>query len=128
MAEARDAVREVRLRPVEDQDLGVFFEHQADPEANEMAAFPARGKDQFAAHWARVRADDTSVLRTTPARSGCWRSAPSGGIGCRRRRRRNPTTASRSSSSCSTCRPAASESRAASAETGRRRGRDVMSS
>jgi RimJ/RimL family protein N-acetyltransferase len=67
MAEARDAVREVRLRPVEDQDLGVFFEHQADPEANEMAAFPARGKDEFAAHWARVRADDTSVLRTIVA-------------------------------------------------------------
>ena len=64
MAEARDAVREVRLRPVEDQDLGVFFEHQADPEANEMAAFPARGKDESAAHWARVRVDDTSVLRT----------------------------------------------------------------
>ena len=67
MAEARDAVREVRLRPVEDQDLGVFFEHQADPEANEMAAFPARGQDQFAAHWARVRADDASVLRTIVA-------------------------------------------------------------
>jgi RimJ/RimL family protein N-acetyltransferase len=67
MAEARDAVREVRLRPIEDQDLGVFFEHQADPEANEMAAFPARGKDQFAAHWARVRAADTSVLRTIVA-------------------------------------------------------------
>jgi RimJ/RimL family protein N-acetyltransferase len=67
MAEARDAVREVRLRPIEDQDLGVFFEHQADPEANEMAAFPARGKDEFAAHWARVRAADTSVLRTIVA-------------------------------------------------------------
>jgi RimJ/RimL family protein N-acetyltransferase len=67
MAEARDAVREVYLRPVEDQDLGIFFEHQADPEANEMAAFPARGKDQFAAHWARVRADDASVLRTIVA-------------------------------------------------------------
>jgi RimJ/RimL family protein N-acetyltransferase len=67
MAEARDAVREVRLRPVEDPDLGVFFEHQADPEANEMAAFPARGKEQFAAHWARVRANGTAVLRTIVA-------------------------------------------------------------
>jgi RimJ/RimL family protein N-acetyltransferase len=73
MAEARDAVREVRevrevrLRPVEDQDLSVFFGHQADPEATEMAAFPARDKDQFAAHWARVRADDTVVLRTIVA-------------------------------------------------------------
>lgn len=67
MAEARDVVREVRLRPVEDADLGTFFEHQADPEANEMAAFPARGKEQFAAHWARIRADDTAVLRTIVA-------------------------------------------------------------
>ena len=67
MAEARDAAHEVRLRPVEDQDLGVFFDHQADPEAIEMAAFPARDKDQFAAHWAKVRADDTVVLRTIVA-------------------------------------------------------------
>jgi RimJ/RimL family protein N-acetyltransferase len=67
MAEARDPVHEVRLRPVEDQDLGAFFEHQADPEANEMAAFPARGKDQFAAHWAKIRADEAAVLRTIVA-------------------------------------------------------------
>jgi RimJ/RimL family protein N-acetyltransferase len=67
MAGVRDAVREVRLRAVEDQDLDVFFDHQADPEAIEMAAFPARSKDQFAAHWARTRADDTVVLRTIVA-------------------------------------------------------------
>ncbi len=67
MTEVRDAAREVRLRPVEDQDLGVFFDHQADPEATEMAAFPARDKDQFAAHWAKTRADDTVVLRTIVA-------------------------------------------------------------
>jgi RimJ/RimL family protein N-acetyltransferase len=29
-----------------------------------MAAFPARDQDQFAAHWARVRADDSVVART----------------------------------------------------------------
>jgi RimJ/RimL family protein N-acetyltransferase/DNA-binding CsgD family transcriptional regulator len=67
MAEIRDAAHEVRLRPVQDQDLGVFFDHQADPEAIEMAAFPARDKDQFAAHRAKVRADDTVVLRTIVA-------------------------------------------------------------
>ena len=32
-----------------------------------MAAFPARDKDQFAAHWAKVRADDTKVVRTIVA-------------------------------------------------------------
>jgi RimJ/RimL family protein N-acetyltransferase len=54
----------VRLRPVEDADLGAFFAHQTDPEATQMAAFPSRGSEQFAAHWARTRADPTVVLRT----------------------------------------------------------------
>jgi RimJ/RimL family protein N-acetyltransferase len=54
----------VRLRSVDERDLVVFFDHQADPQAVEMAAFPARDKDQFAAHWARVRADDSVVART----------------------------------------------------------------
>ena len=67
MAEVRDVAHEVRLRMVEDQDLDVFFDHRADPEAAGMAAFPSRGKDQFAAHWARIRADDTTVLRTIVA-------------------------------------------------------------
>ncbi len=57
----------VRLRSVEDRDLDVFFDHQADPKAVEMAAFPARDKDVFAAHWAKVRADDTVVVRTIVA-------------------------------------------------------------
>lgn len=59
--------REVRLRNVEDLDLDVFFDHQADPKATEMAAFPARDADQFAAHWAKIRADDTVVVRTIVA-------------------------------------------------------------
>ena len=67
MVEVRGAVREVRLRTVEDQDLDVFFEHQADPKATEMAAFPARDRDQFAGHWAKIRADDTMVQRTIVA-------------------------------------------------------------
>jgi len=32
-----------------------------------MAAFSARGKGQFAAHWAKIRADDASILRTIVA-------------------------------------------------------------
>ena len=62
-----DALPAVRLRNVEDRDLDVFFDHQADPQAVEMAAFPAREQDQFAAHWARIRADDTKVVRTIVA-------------------------------------------------------------
>jgi RimJ/RimL family protein N-acetyltransferase len=59
-----DVTPAVRLRSVDERDLVVFFDHQADPQAVEMAAFPARDKDQFAAHWARVRADDSVVART----------------------------------------------------------------
>ena len=57
----------VSLRNVEDRDLEVFFEHQTDPQAVEMAAFPARDKDQFAAHWAKLRGDDTLLVRTIVA-------------------------------------------------------------
>ena len=45
----------------------MFFEHQTDPQAVEMAAFPARDRDAFAAHWARLRADDSLVTRTIVA-------------------------------------------------------------
>ena len=58
-----DVTPAVRLRSVEDQDLDVFFDHQADPQAVEMAAFPARDKDQFAAHWAKLRADESLLVR-----------------------------------------------------------------
>ena len=67
MTGVHDAIPEVQLRNVEDRDLEVFFDHQADPQAVEMAAFPARDKQQFAAHWAKVRADDANVLRTIVA-------------------------------------------------------------
>ncbi len=67
MTGVRDVTHEVRLRSVEDGDLDVFFDHQVDPKAIEMAAFPARDKDQFAAHWAKIRADDTAVVRTIVA-------------------------------------------------------------
>ena len=54
----------VRLRAVEDDDLEVLFDQQADPEATAMAAFPARDRERFDAHWAKIRVDDTVVLRT----------------------------------------------------------------
>jgi len=52
------------LRDVVDDDIAVFFEHQNDPEAIEMAAFPPREWEAFAAHWAKIRADDACVLKT----------------------------------------------------------------
>lgn len=64
MTEIGNAMPSVRLRDVEDADLDVFVEHQADPRAVEMAAFPARDRQQFDAHWAKLRADDTLIVRT----------------------------------------------------------------
>ncbi|RNL77727.1 GNAT family N-acetyltransferase [Nocardioides marmorisolisilvae] len=64
MSDQRNAAPAVSLRPVEDADLEVFFEHQADPQGVAMAAFPARDREQFDAHWARLRADPTLVTRT----------------------------------------------------------------
>src|SRR5215207_9430683 len=78
MTGVHDVTPAVRLRSVEDRDLDVFFDHQADPQAVEMAAFPARDKDQFAVHWANVAADDAVVVRTIAADGmvagniGCW--------------------------------------------------------
>jgi RimJ/RimL family protein N-acetyltransferase len=54
---------EVSLRDVVDDDLPILFEHQRDPEAARMAAFPSRDHDAFLAHWAKCRADATAVLK-----------------------------------------------------------------
>ncbi len=52
------------MREALDGDLPVLFEHQRDPEANEMAAFPAREWGPFVAHAARVHVDPTVTSRT----------------------------------------------------------------
>jgi RimJ/RimL family protein N-acetyltransferase len=49
----------VTIRPVREDDLPILFEHQRDPEANAMAAFPPRDRDAFMAHWAKILADDS---------------------------------------------------------------------
>ena len=43
---------EVRLRSIEPTDLPIFYKHQLDVEATRMAAFPARDRAAFDAHWA----------------------------------------------------------------------------
>ena len=54
----------VSLRDVIDSDLPIFYEQQADPIANDMAAFPARDRDGFMAHWAKILRDETVTLKT----------------------------------------------------------------
>ena len=53
----------IELREVIDEDLPIFFEHQRDPQANAMAAFPARDREAFDAHWAKILADPTTTNR-----------------------------------------------------------------
>ena len=52
------------LRDVIEDDLPVFFEQQRDPEAVEMAAFPAREREPFFEHWHRIMADDACIVKT----------------------------------------------------------------
>ena len=58
---------DVVLREVVDDDLDVFFAHRQDPEADRMAAFTAEDpsdRDAFAAHWRKIRADESVTIRT----------------------------------------------------------------
>lgn len=54
----------ILLREVTESDLPIFFEQQRDPEANAMAAFPARDRESFMAHWAKIMADTKVILKT----------------------------------------------------------------
>jgi RimJ/RimL family protein N-acetyltransferase len=54
----------VMLRDVIDSDLPIFYEQQADPVANDMAAFPARDRTAFMVHWAKILRDETVTLKT----------------------------------------------------------------
>lgn len=57
-------MRDIRLRDVEAADLPVLYEHQCDPDATRMAAFPSRDWAAFTAHWAAILADDTASKQT----------------------------------------------------------------
>jgi RimJ/RimL family protein N-acetyltransferase len=55
------------LRDVEPADVSVFFEHQLDPEASTMAAFPSRDREAHEEHWAKILADPTVIAKTIVA-------------------------------------------------------------
>ncbi|MCX4773378.1 GNAT family N-acetyltransferase [Streptomyces sp. NBC_01260] len=61
---------DVSLRPVRDGDLPLFFAWMADPESVRTAAFTAEDptdRHAFDAHWGRVLADASVVMRTVLA-------------------------------------------------------------
>jgi hypothetical protein len=45
-------------------DLPIFYEHQLDPDATRMAAFPSRGWDAFLAHWTKILANEAITTKT----------------------------------------------------------------
>lgn len=58
---------ELLLRNVLPDDLPIFFEQQLDREANHMAAFTAKDpadREAFMAHWHKILADDTCIIKT----------------------------------------------------------------
>ena len=55
---------EISLRAVQTSDLEIFFEQQLDPRATSMASFPARPRDEFMAHWAKIMRDEATILRS----------------------------------------------------------------
>jgi RimJ/RimL family protein N-acetyltransferase len=54
----------VRLREVVASDLPTFFDHQRDPDAAAMAAFPPRDRAAFFAHWTRILQDASGIEKT----------------------------------------------------------------
>ncbi len=53
----------VVLRVVSENDLAICFEQQLDPEANALAAFPARDEETFYAHWKKIMRDESVILK-----------------------------------------------------------------
>jgi len=58
---------ELLLRDVVNDDLSIFFEQQLDQEAITMAAFTAKdptNRAAFMAHWQKILADNTNIIKT----------------------------------------------------------------
>ncbi|HNJ40331.1 MAG TPA: GNAT family N-acetyltransferase [Acidobacteriota bacterium] len=55
------------LRDVVPDDLPIFFEHHLHPEANYMAAFTAKDRNNaevFMAHWHKILANEANIIKT----------------------------------------------------------------
>ena len=57
----------VELREIREADVPILFAYQDDPEANEMAAFPARDEPAFREHLGRVLANPAVIARSIVA-------------------------------------------------------------
>jgi len=54
----------VLLRDVTTDDIAIFYEHQVDPEATRMAAFPAREREAFTTYWTKILRAESVTTKT----------------------------------------------------------------
>ena len=77
----------VELRDTVEDDLPILFQHQADPEASAMAAFPSRDWEAFVAHQAKVAAGPDMFQQTilvdgeVAGDIGSWRAEDDRNVG-----------------------------------------------
>ena len=58
-------LRTIRLRNVESSDLDIVYEQQLDADATRMAAFSARDRAAFDAHWAtNIFGNPAAIIQT----------------------------------------------------------------
>ncbi len=69
--EERADALSVRLRPTRPGDLAAVFEHQSDPESNEMAGTKARSREMFFGAWERNFADPGVNARVIEIDGAC---------------------------------------------------------
>ena len=72
------------LREIRESDIPILFAYQHDPEANEMAAFPAREETAFREHLERVLSNPDNIARAiveggaVVGQIGSWSDAEDG--------------------------------------------------
>jgi RimJ/RimL family protein N-acetyltransferase len=54
----------INVRQLYKSDLPIIYQHQLDPEACRVAAFPSRNWDAFIMHYTKIMADPSNRLRT----------------------------------------------------------------
>jgi RimJ/RimL family protein N-acetyltransferase len=54
----------INVRQLYESDLPIIYQHQLDPEACRVAAFPSRNWDAFIMHYTKIMADPSNRLRT----------------------------------------------------------------
>ena len=54
----------ISLRDVSPDDVPAFYQHHLEPEAQYMAAFSPKEKEDFTAHWTKILSNDDVIKQT----------------------------------------------------------------